>query len=126
MATQQSVQESMKRAASDVKEGDLEGLKKDVSIAAQQAGKVVQKEYGRFRKNVVKTANQVSTTAKSHPGWTAGILFGAGALLGAVLYGAIRPRPTGMQLFGRSLRNAWAQARDSARSGYESLQQLAH
>lgn len=114
----QTVQSSMKRAAADVREGDLEGLKDDVSIAAKQASKMVEQEFGRFRKTITRTADKVSTNAKRHPGWTAGIMFGAGTLVGALLYGTLRPRPTGMELFGRSLRNAWDATRGSLISGY--------
>lgn len=126
MATKQEIQGSMKRAASDAREGNFEGLKSDVSLAAQQASKKVEQEFGRFRRSFNKTANQVSTTAKRHPGWTAGLLFGVGTLLGAALFGALRPRPTGMQLFGRGLRNAWGNTRGSLMSGFESIQRAAH
>ena len=53
-------------------------------------------------------------------------MFGAGTLLGAALFGALRPRPTGLQLFGRGLRNAWDTTRGSLMSGFESIQRAAH
>ncbi len=126
MATQQSIQGSMKRAVSDVREGDLEGLKDDVSMAAQQAGKLVEKEFGRFRRTVSQTARQVSGSAKRHPGWTAGLMFGTGTVLGALLYGVLRPQPTGMELFGRGLKSAWNNTRGSFISGYDSLRRAAY
>lgn len=120
MAKQQSTQGSSKRTAKD-----LENLKEDVSLAAQQAGHFVEQELGHFRQTINKTANQVSGTAKRHPGWTAGLMFGAGTLLGALFYGAFRPRPTGLELFGRGLKNAWGATRDSFSSGYDALRKAA-
>lgn len=127
MATKQepSMQSSIKRAAADVREGNLEGLKEDVSLAAQQATKRVEKELGRFRRSLDKTTHQVTASARRHPGWTAGLCFGAGALLGAALFGALRPRPTGLQLFGRGFRDAWDTTRGSLASGFGSLRRAA-
>ena len=72
-----NVQTAVKRAVSDVREGDMQALKEDVNVVVAQAQKVVGKELGKFRKAATGAADSVSKKAQSYPLASAGLLFGA-------------------------------------------------
>lgn len=95
----------------------LEKVSASLESAAQQAGETVVKEFGRARTAVTRVATQVGQTAKANPVATAGVLFGAGALLGALLHSALRPAPTAGQLMFRALKRGAASTGDSLMSG---------
>ena len=119
MANATNVQTAVKRAVSDVREGDLQALKQDVNVVMAQAQKVVGKELGKFRKAATGAADSVSKKAQSYPLASAGILFGAGALVGAALYAAARPAPSALEIVIRALKNTATQTRDSVWSGFQ-------
>lgn len=120
MANATNVQTAVKRAVSDAREGDMSALKEDVGVVVAQAQKVVGKELGKFRKTARGAADSVSKTAQSHPLASAGILFGAGALLGAAIYAAARPAPTALEIVLRALKTTATDTRDTLMSGFQS------
>ena len=95
----------------------LEDVKSSIETVAQQASQTVVKEFGRARTAVTRVATQVGKTAKANPVATAGVLFGAGALLGALLHAVLRPAPTASQLMFRALKRGAANTGDSLMSG---------
>lgn len=125
MATATSMQTSVKRAVSDAREGDFEGLKENVGAVARQAGKVVEQEFGRVRKAATQAANSVSKAAKENPTAAAGVLFGAGALFGAAIYAAARPAPTAMEVLMRGFKDTASNTRDIFSAGWRSARRAA-
>ena len=119
MATATNVQTAVKRAVSDVREGDMSALKEDVGVVMAQAQKVVGKELGKFRKAATGAADSVSKTAQTYPLASAGLLFGAGALVGAAIYAAARPAPTALEIVLRALKHTATDTRDSLVSGFQ-------
>jgi selenocysteine lyase/cysteine desulfurase len=105
----QGVQKAVNRFVSDAKEGDLEGLKEDVSLAAHEASEALNQQYGKVRK-----------LARENPAATAGVFFGLGALIGAAVYAAAWPQPTASELIKRGLRDSASRARDLFNAGVSS------
>ena len=68
----QNIQNTVNRAVSDARAGDFDALKKDVSVAAQQASQIANKQLGKAR-----------SLAKDNPVAAASICFGVGAFVGA-------------------------------------------
>jgi hypothetical protein len=122
MATaQQNVQNAVKRAVTDVREGDFKDFQKSMGVAARQASKVVEYEFSRVRRAATDAADSVGRSAREHPVAAAGILLGTGAIIGAAIYAAARPSPTALQLMLRGLRRTrsafvegWRAARHAA------------
>ncbi len=126
MATaQQNVQNAVKRAVTDVREGDFQDFRESVGIAARQASKVVGKELTKVRHAATNAADSVSKTAREHPIATAGVLFGTGALIGAAIFAAARPRPTALELIVRGLRRNAKRTRKAFLSSWRTARRAA-
>ena len=104
------MQSSVKQAFSDV---HLD----DVKESLEDAGKAMEKEVGKAGKAVSRAADKVVKTAKANPLVTAGVLVGAGALLGALLHSLLRPQPTAGEVILRALKRGAEEAQDGVRSG---------
>ncbi len=115
MATTQNLQTAAKNAVADAREGDFQGLKQNLGVVARQAGKVVGKELGKARRS-----------ATDHPYAAAGVTFGAGALIGALLHALLRPAPTALEVVVRALKNSAAATRSSFVSGLRTVRRAAH
>jgi hypothetical protein len=87
----------------------LEEVKENLEGAAHQA-----------TRSISRAASQLEKTAKTYPLATAGLVFGAGALLGAILHSALRPAPSAGDLIVRALKQGATNTGDSMRSGYRS------
>jgi len=126
MATaQQNVQNAVKRAVTDVREGDLAGFKENVGVVARQAGKVVNQRIGKARQAASEAAESVGKTAREHPIAAASILFGTGAIVGAAIFAAARPRPTALELMIRGLRRNALRTRSAFLSGWRTARRAA-
>ena len=82
----------------------------DVKQTLQEASKTVEKELGKAADSVVKTA-------KANPLVAAGVLVGAGALLGALLHNLLRPAPTAGEVILRALKRGAAETQNGVRAG---------
>src|SRR5688500_10069262 len=112
MATaQQNVQNAVKRAVADVREGDFKDFTTSVGVAYRQAGKVVGQEFGKVRRAATDAAGSLENSARAHPLAAAGILLGAGAIIGATIFAVARPRPTALELMIRGLRRSAKRSR---------------
>ena len=126
MANTHNVQSAVKNAVADAREGDFQGLKQNVGVVARQAGKVVGKELGKARRTVTQAADQVEKSAREHPFAAAGVMFGAGALIGALVHAVVWPVPSTSQVIARALKNSAAAARDSFKVGLRNVRRAAH
>lgn len=97
-------------------EGSLESAKETIEVAAHEATK----ELGKARRTLSRVADKVEKAAVANPLVTAGVLVGAGALLGALLHAALRPAPTAGDLIMRSLKASAARTGDTLSSGFDS------
>lgn len=102
----------------------LDEVKENLGNAAQLAGKSVSKELSRAGRAMSKVASQVEKSAKANPLATAGVLLGAGALLGALLHSVLRPAPSAGDLIFDALKRGASQTGDSLRSGYKSARRV--
>lgn len=126
MATaQQNVQNAVKRAVADVREGDFKDFKDSVGIAARQASKVVGKEIGKVRHAATSAADAVERSAREHPFAAAGVLLGTGAILGAAIFAAVRPRPNALELIVRGVRRGAERTGSAVRAGWRSARRAA-
>ena len=105
----QGVQNAVNRVVSDAKQGDFQGLKEDVGIAAREAGQAMSQQFGKVRQ-----------LARNNPTATAGVFFGLGALIGALIYAAARPEPRASEVIRRALRDGAMRTRDLFSSGWSS------
>ncbi len=94
MATTNGVQTSVKRAADAMLDGNLPEATKEVQVAARQLSEAAS-----------RAASGLGTTARQHPVVTGAMLVGLGAVAGALLHSALRPRPTASQVLLRALRD---------------------
>ncbi|MDP1827712.1 MAG: hypothetical protein Q8L48_30850 [Archangium sp.] len=101
-------------------EGSIESAKETIEVAAHEASKSMEKELGKARRTMSRVADKVEKTAIANPLVTAGVLVGAGALLGALLHAALRPAPTAGDLIMRSLKESAARTGDTLSSGLDS------
>lgn len=124
-AQSSSMQTSAKKAVADAREGDLEGFKENLGMVARQAGKVVEKKWGKARRTATEAAGEVEKTARAHPYAAVGVTFGAGALLGAILHAVLRPVPTALEIVVRALKNSAVTTRDSFVSGLRTVRRAA-
>jgi len=123
---QNNIQTAAKHAVADAREGDFQGLKENLGVVARQAGKVVEKELGKARRTATEAAGQVEKTARAHPYAAAGVTFGAGALIGALLHAVLRPAPTALQIVVRALKNSAEATRDTFVTGLRNVRRAVH
>ncbi len=69
-------------------------------------------------KTVEKELNKVVKSAKANPLVAAGVLVGAGALLGALLHSILRPAPTAGEVILRALKRGAEQTQDGVVAGW--------
>ena len=123
---QTNIQTAAKHAVADAREGDFQGLKENLGVVARQAGKVVEKEFGKARRTATQAAGKLEKTASDHPYAAAGVTFGAGALIGALLHAVLRPAPTALEVVVRGLKNSAESTRDTFMSGLRNIRRAAH
>lgn len=102
---------------------DVDGVHA-AELTASRMGAQVGHELGRARKAATKLATRVTVAAKEHPRTTAAVLFGTGALVGALVYRVIFPRPTAGQVIARALRSGASNTGRSLMSGLKSAQRM--
>ena len=120
-----NLQSAVSKAVADAREGNFQGLKKDVAVVARQAGKVVNKELGKARRTVTEAAGEVGRAAREHPVAAAGVMFGAGALIGALVHALVRPIPSATEIVVRALKNSAEATRDSFKVGLRNVRRAA-
>ncbi len=108
-----TIQSSVKKAAFAVRDGDFDTAVENVEHAAKQANTELQ----RARKAAMKGADSLGKTARENPIVTAGVVFGAGALVGALLYRVFNPTPTPGQILLGAIRKGGMQASETILSG---------
>ncbi len=84
---------------------DLDEVKGRIEDAALEASKAMSHEFGKARRTLSRVATQVEKSARANPWAAAGVLVGAGALLGAALHAALRPTPSLSDSFKSSWKN---------------------
>lgn len=99
-------QTSVKKAADAVMEGDLEGAQRSATMAAKKASQAAS-----------KAADNLAATAKANPIATGAVIFGAGALVGALLNSLLRPSPSAGQVLLNALKDGTNAASHSLSSG---------
>lgn len=100
-------QAAVKKAAVAVSEGEFEDVRDNVEIAARQASRQIE-----------RAANKVAGSAKKHPFIAAGAALGVGALLGALVYRVLSPKPTAGQVIWEALQSASASATKPIRARF--------
>lgn len=113
MATATNIQNSVKKAAYAVRDGDFDTAVESVESAAQQANTRLKSA----RQAAMKQADSLSKAARENPIATAGVVFGAGALVGALLYRVFNPQPTPGQILLNAIRKGGMQASETILSG---------
>jgi ElaB/YqjD/DUF883 family membrane-anchored ribosome-binding protein len=109
-----SVQNPVVKAAAAVREGDLETAKENVEVAARRATN----ELTRVSKAAAgQVADRVTRSAQERPLLTVGVALGVGALLGAIIYQALRPEPTVRQVLLKALDQGRIDLKDKLVSG---------
>ena len=105
-ANTNTIQNSVKKAAYAVRDGDFDSAREGVENAAKAANTELQ----RARRAAMKGVDSVSRTARENPLATAGVLFGAGTLVGALLYRVLNPAPTPGQVLLNAIKKGGMQA----------------
>lgn len=105
----QNIQTTMNRAVNDARASDFDALKKDVSVAAQQASQIANKQL-----------NKVQRLAKENPMAAAGVCLGIGAVLGAALFAIARPMPTPYDQLKSALRGSARRTQSAFKAGWRS------
>lgn len=93
-ATSNGFQTSVKKAADAVMEGDLSAATHNAQMAAKKVGIAAS-----------HAADELASTAKKHPVATGAVIFGAGALVGALLNSLLRPAPSASQVLLQALKD---------------------